>query len=120
MPMWLVDSLVILVLVCKENEFITFMMTACFVICTDSTAYSSAHFGQNGAVIIALDDVACTVYESRLVDCPYDSNVADCTHSEDAGVQCVPRTLHSHRYILPNICSHLLSIVQCVLMAISD
>ena len=61
---------------------------------TDSTAYSSAHFGQNSAVIIALDDVACTVYESRLIDCTYDSNTADCTHSEDAGVQCVPRELH--------------------------
>ena len=64
---------------------------------TDSTAYSSAHFGQNSAVIIALDDVACTVYESRLVDCPYDSHIADCTHSEDAGVQCVPRKLSSHK-----------------------
>ena len=62
---------------------------------TDSTAYSSAHFGQNNDVIIALDDVACTVYESRLIDCPYDNNVADCTHSQDAGVQCVARELFS-------------------------
>ena len=62
---------------------------------TDSTAYSSAHFGQNSAIIIALDDVACTVYESRLIDCPYDSNTVDCTHSQDAGVQCVARELHS-------------------------
>ena len=68
----------------------------------DSTAYSSAHFGQNSAVIIALDDVACTVYESRLIDCPYDSHIADCTHSEDAGVQCVPSELLRHRYV--NFC----------------
>ena len=61
----------------------------------DSTAYSSAHFGQNSAIIIALDDVACTVSESRLIDCPYDSNTADCTHSQDAGVQCVARELYS-------------------------
>ena len=40
------------------------------------------------------------MYESRLIDCPYDSHVADCTHSQDAGVQCVARELHSHRYIL--------------------
>ena len=66
---------------------------------TDSSAYSSAHYGQNSAVIIALDDVACTVYESRLIDCPYDSNIADCTHSEDAGVQCVTRELHNFRYM---------------------
>ena len=45
-----------------------------------------------------MDDVACTVYESRLIDCPYDSNVADCSHSQDAGVQCVARELHSSRY----------------------
>ena len=70
-------------------------------ICTDSTAYSSAHFGPNSAIIIALDDVACTVYESRLIDCPYDSHIADCTHSQDAGVQCVARELHSQRCIIP-------------------
>ena len=66
--------------------------------CADSTAYSSAHFGQNSAVIVALDDVACTLYESRLIDCPYDSDIADCTHSEDAGVQCVACELYIHRY----------------------
>ena len=65
---------------------------------TDSTAYSSAHFGQNNDIIIALDDVVCTVYESRLIDCPYDSHIADCTHSEAAGVQCVARELSSHKY----------------------
>ena len=46
-----------------------------------------------------MDDVACTVYESRLIDCPYDSHIADCTHSEDAGVQCVARELHNFRYM---------------------
>ena len=66
---------------------------------TDSAAYSSAHFGQNSAIIIALDDVACTAYESRLIDCLYDSNITDCTHSQDAGVQCVPRELHNHAHI---------------------
>ena len=66
-------------------------------------AYYSAHFGQNHAIIIALDDVACTVYESRLIDCPYDSIVADCTHSQDAGVHCVTRELNSHRFLVPNV-----------------
>ena len=63
---------------------------------TDSTPYSNAHFGQNSDIIIALDNVACTVYESRLIDCPYDSHVADCTHSDDAGVGCVARELNSY------------------------
>ena len=70
------------------------MMKASVIFCTDSTAYFNAHFGQNSAIIIALDDVACTVYESRLIDCPYDNNTADCTHSQDAGVQCVARELY--------------------------
>ena len=74
-----------------------FVVTLFRLFYTDSSAYSSAHFGQNSAIIIALDDVACTVSESRLIDCPYDSNTADCTHSEDAGVQCVARELHSSR-----------------------
>ena len=67
---------------------------------TDSTAYSSAQFGQNSAIIIALDDVACTVYEFRLIDCPYDTHITDCTHSQDAGVQCVARELYSHRHYI--------------------
>ena len=95
MPMWLVDSLGILVLVCKENKFVPNVNDdGLLFICTDSTAYFNAHFGQNNAIIIALDDVACTVYESRLIDCPYDTHIADCTHSQDAGVQCVPRKRH--------------------------
>ena len=100
MPTWLVDSLATLALVYKEewSLFIILGRLLFLFICTDSTAYYSAHFGQNSAVIIALVDVACTVYEPRLIDCPYDSNVADCTHSEDAGVQCVPRELYSHLY----------------------
>ena len=64
---------------------------------TDATAYISAHFGPDATIIIALDDVACTPYESRLIDCPHDRNISDCSHSEDAGVQCVPR--ESYQYI---------------------
>ena len=59
----------------------------------DATAFTNANFGQ-GTLPILLDDVACTVYESRLIDCPYSSHTSDCTHSLDAGVQCVARELH--------------------------
>ena len=62
---------------------------------TDATAYSNAHFGQNANIIIALDDVACTTAQSRLIDCTYDSNTADCSHSDDAGVTCVAREFSS-------------------------
>ena len=37
---------------------------------------------------IVLDDVHCVGTESRLVDCPYDSHTADCTHFQDAGICC--------------------------------
>ena len=88
---------------------------------TDSTPYSNAHFGQNSAIIIALDNVACTVYESRLINCPYDSNVADCTHSDDAGVGCVARELHGHKYLeYTNQITAVLPILQNVHMAASD
>ena len=53
----------------------------------DAVAYTNAHYGQ-GTGPILLDDVSCTGTESRLVSCPYDSNTADCSHLEDAGVRC--------------------------------
>ena len=57
----------------------------------DAIAYSNAYFGQGTSLSIYLDDVACTTAQSRLIDCSYDSNTGDCSHSEDAGVQCVAR-----------------------------
>ena len=87
---------------------------------SDATAFSNANFGQ-GTVPILLDDVACTATQPRLVDCSYDSNTADCSHSQDAGVRCVARELQS--YTCLHICSLLtavLSILQGVLMGVSD
>jgi len=62
---------------------------------TDATAYANAHFGQNTNIIIALDNLDCTTAQSRLIDCTYDSNTADCSHSDDAGVTCVAREFSS-------------------------
>ena len=56
---------------------------------TEVFAYTNAHFGQ-AQLPILLDDVSCTGSESRLVDCPYDSNTGDCSHSQDAGTRCHP------------------------------
>jgi len=56
----------------------------------DSTAYSSAHFGQGDTIIIAIDDVACTGSEATLFSCAH-STSHNCVHSQDAGAQCVPR-----------------------------
>lgn len=42
----------------------------------------------SGTGPIVLDNVACTGTETRLIDCMFDSHTADCSHIEDAGVQC--------------------------------
>lgn len=69
---------------------VKYITSSCY---TDATAYNNAHFGQDATIIIALDDLACTAYESRLIDCTHDRNTIDCSHSGDAGVRCVPREL---------------------------
>jgi hypothetical protein len=58
------------------------------MITLDATAHSNARFGQ-GTGPIFLDNVACTGEEDTLASCTYDSNTADCFHSDDAGVTCV-------------------------------
>ena len=126
--MWLVDNSGILALVRVTNTvvhtsqalFEIFFFPIHDLIITDATAFTNANFGQ-GYYPILLDDVACTVYESKLIDCPHDSNTADCTHSQDAGVRCVSRELHSfmYLYILPLLMAFL-PILQDVHMAASD
>ena len=57
---------------------------------TDSTAFSSAHFGQGSTIIIAMDDVGCTGSEATIFSCTHTTS-HNCGHNEDAGVQCVTR-----------------------------
>ena len=54
----------------------------------DVTAYKFGQFGA-GAGSIFTDDLRCTGNENSLFECPNDTNTADCTHSEDAGVRCI-------------------------------
>ena len=66
-----------------------------YLVCIiDATAFSNAYFGQ-GILPILLDDVSCLGSESQLLDCSYDSNTADCSHSEDAGVSCQTGEVHA-------------------------
>lgn len=61
---------------------------------TEVVAYSNAQFGE-AQLPILLDDVACTGSETRVVDCPYDTNTTDCSHSQDAGTRCHPSMLYN-------------------------
>ena len=63
---------------CKQMGFVG-------VSVSDSSRFGSGASTQN----ILLDDVACRGSESRLIDCSYDGNTADCFHSEDVGIVCI-------------------------------
>ena len=57
---------------------------------TDAVARVGAYFGR-GTGDIVLDDVSCSGYEDRLIDCSHRGlGVDDCNHYEDAGVVCIP------------------------------
>ena len=55
-----------------------------------ATAFPGGQFGQ-GTGPIFIDNSACSGSESRLFDCNYDSQTADCTHAEDASLRCSGR-----------------------------
>ena len=53
----------------------------------DATPRLSAYFGQGTGPILK-QYLLCSGTENRLVDCS--SSSSSCTHSEDAGVTCLP------------------------------
>ena len=55
-----------------------------------ATAFGNAHFGQAGAgAPFWLDQVNCAGNEASLFDCSHPGiGVDNCSHSEDAGVDC--------------------------------
>ena len=70
-----------------DNQFIKIIITIHFLPHLASTPFYNAHFGQ-GSGNIWLDNVHCTGFEQRLVDCMFDANSAEDSHSEDAGLRC--------------------------------
>lgn len=55
----------------------------------DAIAYDGAFFGRGPERMnIFMDNVGCLGTEYRLLDCPFDRHTADCSHAEDAGIQC--------------------------------
>ena len=107
MPMWPADSLdtpgqvseMQCLFCCTCYGFMLILFYS-----ADATAYSNAHFGPNSNIIIALDDVACTTAQSRVIDCTHDSNTGDCSHTDDAGVQCVPSKSYCLMSSLTYVC----------------
>lgn len=53
------------------------------------SALSFAYFGE-GEGSILMDNVECEGNETSLIECKYDADASDCSHSEDAGVVCAP------------------------------
>jgi ribosome-binding ATPase YchF (GTP1/OBG family) len=58
-----------------------------FIIPVGAIGVGNAQFGE-GSGPIFLDEVRCFEYESRLIECPANSDENHCSHKEDAGVQC--------------------------------
>ena len=87
------------------------------ILYSDATALSNAPFGP-GTGPIFLDNVACTGEEDMLTSCAYDSNTADCFHSDDAGVTCVADCMFMTITFLVTNCFYLgtLSLQWSVLM----
>ena len=61
--------------------------------CVDSTALKNAAFGEASDLIhTLLDNLQCTGNEESLLECNSSSNLligqSDCSHSEDASVNC--------------------------------
>ena len=84
---------------CCSGEFQTDVYNEHFL-SPDAIAYSGAYFGL-GSGPIHLDDVRCTGSEAALINCTYDPITSDCSHYEDAGVQCGKNTQTSFTiYIL--------------------
>ena len=54
-----------------------------------ATAYSYSYFG-GGTGGIYLDDMSCSGFEDRLIDCGHDGiGVHNCDHTDDAGARCM-------------------------------
>jgi hypothetical protein len=71
--------------------------------CVGAIAVGNAQFGQ-GSELIFLDEVGCVGSESTLIECRANAvGIHDCSHEEDAGVQCKILGLHTKLMLGPNL-----------------
>lgn len=74
-----------------------------------ASARTRARFGQGTGAII-MDNVRCRGTEQKLSRCPHDSIGIQCSHSQDAGVECIAGELSTSHYTLycPSECEGLI------------
>ena len=54
---------------------------------TDAVVVSNAVYGP-GTGPVYVNNLACIGSEINILQCNYDEDTTDCTHTQDAGVQC--------------------------------
>ena len=52
-----------------------------------ASAVSNAFYGQGGGPTV-LNRLDCTGTETSILECTFDLDTSDCSHSDDAGLQC--------------------------------
>ena len=64
-------------------------MLVTFTVSVAASPYPYYYYGYGqGTGPILMDDVICTGLEDGLINCTFDNNTGDCSHSNDAGVIC--------------------------------
>ena len=88
MPVWSASSLVMHTLEVSASANVCETWLRCFNYGTGGIPYTNAFFG-TGTGPIYLDDVACTLSASQLLECPSRPILThNCDHHADAGVGC--------------------------------
>ena len=88
MPVWSADNWDMHTQEVSTSGDVCDTWVRCFNYDTGGTPYNNAFFGA-GTGPIYLDDVACTLSASQLLECPSRPILThDCDHHADAGVGC--------------------------------
>lgn len=70
--------------------FFLFILTYIFFVSQNAKGMANGTYGSDNQVPIFMDEVTCTGSETHIAQCqlPQGWALHDCTHAEDAGVQC--------------------------------
>ncbi len=81
-------------------------LTTCSIVdIIGATVVPSNVYGPgSNSMPIYIDNSLCFGEEDRLIECLYDPHTADCDHSKDVGVKCVPQGDYIHYSVLLCLC----------------